>query len=174
MNCSPLSMGVARQVYWSGLPFPSPGDFYDPGIEPASPSLAGRFFTAEPPGKPTFNTGQWPKAEVDLDTIPLINRSHSYFASCPTILSLAQDLTQDPTLHLVVMSPWASLVWDSLCHLCLLLDSYFVECLWKTEMFGLSQFIILDSTWCWYVSLPVMGTLITWLRLYLPAFSIVM
>ena len=32
MNCSPLSMGLARQVYWSGLPFPSPGDFCDPGI----------------------------------------------------------------------------------------------------------------------------------------------
>ena len=39
------------QGYWSGLPYPSPGDLSDSGIKPASPALAGRFFTAEPPGK---------------------------------------------------------------------------------------------------------------------------
>ena len=44
----PLSMGFSRQEYWSGLAFPAPGDLPDPGIEPASPELAGRFFTAEP------------------------------------------------------------------------------------------------------------------------------
>jgi len=49
-----LSMGFPRQEYWSGLPFPSPGDFPDPGIEPTSPALAGRFFTLELPG-PIFN-----------------------------------------------------------------------------------------------------------------------
>ena len=49
---APLSMGFPRQEYWNGLPFPSPGDLPDPGIEPVSPALAGRFFTAEPPGKP--------------------------------------------------------------------------------------------------------------------------
>ena len=36
---APLSMGFSRQGYWSGLPFPSPGDFPDPGIEPRSPAL---------------------------------------------------------------------------------------------------------------------------------------
>ena len=49
-------MGFRRQEYWSGLPFPSPGDLPDPGIEPASPispSLAGRFFTTVPLVKPT-------------------------------------------------------------------------------------------------------------------------
>ena len=52
---APLSMGFSRQEYWSGLPFPPPGDLPDPGIELAlseSPALAGRFFTTEPPGKP--------------------------------------------------------------------------------------------------------------------------
>ena len=49
---APLSMGFPRQEYWSGLPFPSPGDLPDPGIEPSSPALAGRFFTIEPPGNP--------------------------------------------------------------------------------------------------------------------------
>ena len=49
---APLSMGFPRQEYWSGLPFPSPGDLPDPGIKSMSPALAGRFFTTEPPGKP--------------------------------------------------------------------------------------------------------------------------
>ena len=49
---APLSMGFARQEYWSALPFPSPGDLPDPGIEPVSATLADRFLTTEPPGKP--------------------------------------------------------------------------------------------------------------------------
>ena len=52
---APPSMGFSRQEYWSGLLFPSPGDLPDPGIEPVSPALAGRFFTTEPPGKPIIN-----------------------------------------------------------------------------------------------------------------------
>ena len=48
---APLSMGCPRQEYWSGLSCPPPGDLPDPGIEPASPALAGGFFTTEPPGK---------------------------------------------------------------------------------------------------------------------------
>jgi len=50
---APLSIGFSRQEYWSGLPFPSQGDLPRSGIEPTSPSLAGGFFTAEPPGKPS-------------------------------------------------------------------------------------------------------------------------
>ena len=45
-------MGFPRQEYWSGWPFPSPGDLPDPGMEPSPPALAGGFFTTEPPGKP--------------------------------------------------------------------------------------------------------------------------
>ena len=41
----PLSMGFPKQEYWSGLTFPPPGDIPDPGIEPTSPELAGRFVT---------------------------------------------------------------------------------------------------------------------------------
>ena len=48
---APLSVGFSRQEYWSGLPFPSPGHFPDPGIESASLALASRFFAAEPPGE---------------------------------------------------------------------------------------------------------------------------
>jgi len=43
-------MGYSRQEYWNGLPFPTPGDLPNPGIEPASPEVAGKFFTTEPPG----------------------------------------------------------------------------------------------------------------------------
>ena len=49
-----LSMGFSRQEYWSGLPFPSPGDLPNQGIESRSPALAGGFFTTEPPGNFTF------------------------------------------------------------------------------------------------------------------------
>ena len=51
MDCSPLgplSMGFSRQKYWSGMPFPTPGDLPNPGVEPRSPvppALAGRSFT---------------------------------------------------------------------------------------------------------------------------------
>ena len=52
---APLSMGFLRREYWRWLPFPPPGDLPDPGMEltsPASPALAGKFFTTEPSGKP--------------------------------------------------------------------------------------------------------------------------
>ena len=49
---APLSMGFPRQEYWSGLPFPSPGDLPKPEVKPVSPALAEGFFTIEPPGKP--------------------------------------------------------------------------------------------------------------------------
>ena len=48
---TPLSVGFSRQEYWSRLLFSSLGDLPDPKIEPASPSLGGELFTAEPPGK---------------------------------------------------------------------------------------------------------------------------
>ena len=49
---APPSMGFSRQEYWSGLPFPSPGDLPNPGIEPRSPALQADAVTSEPPGKP--------------------------------------------------------------------------------------------------------------------------
>ena len=51
---APLSMGLSRQEYWNGLPFPPPGVCPSPGIKllsPGSPALAGRSFTTEPAGK---------------------------------------------------------------------------------------------------------------------------
>ena len=49
---APPSMGFSRQEYWSGLPFPSPGDLPDPGIEPGSPEFQANALTSEPPVKP--------------------------------------------------------------------------------------------------------------------------
>ena len=49
---APLSMGFSRQDYWSGLPFPSPGNLSHPGIEWGSPTLLADALPSEPPGKP--------------------------------------------------------------------------------------------------------------------------
>ena len=47
---APLSMGFPRQEHWSGLPFPSPGDLLDPGMEHGSPMLQADSLPSEPPG----------------------------------------------------------------------------------------------------------------------------
>ena len=49
---APLSMEFSRQEYWSGVPFSSPGDLPNPGIEPRSPTLQADALPSEPPGKP--------------------------------------------------------------------------------------------------------------------------
>ena len=51
-NQAPLSMVFSRQEYWSRLPFPSPGDLPNPGIEPGSPALQVDSLPSEPLGKP--------------------------------------------------------------------------------------------------------------------------
>ena len=51
-NQAPPSMGFSRQEYWSGLPFPSPGDLPNPGIKPGSPALQADTLPSKPPGKP--------------------------------------------------------------------------------------------------------------------------
>ena len=49
---APPSMGLSRQEYWSGVPFPPPGDLPNQGIEFRSPALQADSFPSEPPGKP--------------------------------------------------------------------------------------------------------------------------
>ena len=53
---APLSLGFSRQEYWSGLPFPSPGDLPDPGIKPMSPALTGDSFPLSHQGRLEKNT----------------------------------------------------------------------------------------------------------------------
>ena len=55
---APLSVGFSRQEYWSGLPFPSPGDLPDPGIKPRSPVLQAEALPSEPQGS---HLGPWQK-----------------------------------------------------------------------------------------------------------------
>ena len=74
---APLSMGFSRQEYWSGLPFPSPGDLPNPGFEPRSPALWADALTAELPGKPPFPSGIGYKAISDSEL-----DYQSYCASC--------------------------------------------------------------------------------------------
>ena len=47
---APPSMGFSRRAYWSGVPFPSPGDLPNPGIKPRSPAFQADALTSEPPG----------------------------------------------------------------------------------------------------------------------------
>ena len=54
---TPLSMGIPRQEYWSGLPFPSPGNLPYPGIKPRSPALQADSLPTEPAGKPPALVG---------------------------------------------------------------------------------------------------------------------
>ena len=64
MDCSPqgsLSIGFPRQEYWTGLPFPYPGDFPDPGIKPGSPALWADVLLSEPPGN-TSHLQRFPPA----------------------------------------------------------------------------------------------------------------
>ena len=60
-------MGLSWQEYYSGLPFPSPEDLPDPGIEPGSPALQADFLPSEPVGKPFMEAGKSKiKALADL------------------------------------------------------------------------------------------------------------
>ena len=52
---APLPLEFSRREYWSGLPFPFPGDLPNPGIEPWSPGLQADALLSEPPGKPLYS-----------------------------------------------------------------------------------------------------------------------
>ena len=73
---APLSMRFSRQESWSELPFPPPGNLPDPGIKPASPALAGGFFTAEALEKSNLSLS-------DLNNSPSEqNDQHIYISNC--------------------------------------------------------------------------------------------
>ena len=68
MDCSPpgsSSMELSRQEYWSGSPFPSPGDLPNPGIKPGSPALQEDSLLSELPGKP-FSQKNWRKRQKEF------------------------------------------------------------------------------------------------------------
>ena len=75
---APLSVGLSRWEYWSGLPCPPSGDLPNPGIEPRSPALQVNSLLTKPPGKPGTITGQLQieikrgigVTDIDLELIP--------------------------------------------------------------------------------------------------------
>ena len=81
-------MELFRQEYWSGLPFPSPGDLSERGMEPMSlesPVLVGRFFTTAPPGKPSINISlltnnivHFPSEHKGIYPVEMTNFSHMF------------------------------------------------------------------------------------------------
>ena len=73
------SMGFSRQEYWSSLPFPSPGDHPNPGIEPGSPALEADTLTSEPPGKPQRKDNQLHNNSVNP---PAEYREAPYLPAC--------------------------------------------------------------------------------------------
>ena len=80
---APLSVKFPRQEYWSGLPFPPPGDLPGPGIEitsPEAPALAGRFFTTKPPGKPQKGIEGFINIDKDIE-VKSYAKDHKVFLS---------------------------------------------------------------------------------------------
>ena len=75
------------------MPFPSPGDLHDPGIEPSSPALAGRFFTTELPGKPMFCVCVCVCIKCVSNMILYI-----YMCVCVCVAAAAKSLQSYPTL----------------------------------------------------------------------------
>ena len=80
---APLSMGFSRQEYWSGLPFPSPGDLPNSGIEPWSPALQADALTSELPGKPQVALYYWYKTVVKFYSVAWSEVKVAQ--SCPTL-----------------------------------------------------------------------------------------
>ena len=101
-----LSMGFSRQEYWSGLPFPSPGDLRDPGMEPSSPTLQEDSLPTEPPGK--------------SPSLPSWNQIFALFLECEALI-LGMNLGVHPFLGSKISMPSKHLI---LCPL-LLLPSIF-------------------------------------------------
>src|SRR5574340_945194 len=87
---APLSTGFSRQEYWSGLPFLSPGDLPNPGIEPGSPELQADSLPSEPPGKPKISPNYLPKNSFQINqqmgfTVTSVSMSHTinhFFPLC--------------------------------------------------------------------------------------------
>ena len=83
---APPSMGFSRQECLSGLPFPSPGDLPNPGIEPRSPALQADALPSEPPGKPCFK--KW-RALINHNTHRRIYLGTTFLTTLIFFFSLA-------------------------------------------------------------------------------------
>ena len=114
---APPSMGFSRQEHWSGLPFPSPGDLPNPGVEPRSPTLQTDSLPAVPPGKPVVKR---PPANADMGDLGLIPG----WGRCPgeghgnplSVLAWRIPWTEKPGGLQVMGSQRVGLDWSNLAH----------------------------------------------------------
>ena len=83
---APPSTGFSRQEYWSGLPFPSPGDLPNPGIKPGSPTFQADALTSEPPGKQTM-------VEVMKKMATSLKRSHAPAGDFWTLMGMSGSVS---------------------------------------------------------------------------------
>ena len=74
--------GILQEEYWSGLPFPSPGDLPNSGIEPRSPALQADALTSEPPGKPKFKREHCQLCHYELEKYSYILEITSVLFNC--------------------------------------------------------------------------------------------
>ena len=95
-------MGFSRQEYWSGLPFPSPGDLPNPGIEPRSPTLQADALISEPPGKHSQNLVPLYLDVKEVDSFRIIV-THYYTLGLPWWLSGRESACQCRRLG---FDPW--------------------------------------------------------------------
>ena len=82
--CDPQGLQPTRQEYWSGLPFLPPGDLHNPGIQPESPALAGRFFT---------HCDTWGGTEVLVSLLSSILRILILFATFLVLFTVLELLS---------------------------------------------------------------------------------
>ena len=81
-------MGFSEQEYWSGLPFPSPGELPNPGIEPKSPALQADALTSEPPGKKNSKILLYVSLEVEPGPCP---KDLLFFLDYPSLVSVSSS-----------------------------------------------------------------------------------
>ena len=96
--CQAPSMRFSRQEYWSGLPFPSPEDLPNPGIEPGFPALQVDALLSEPPGKP-FCKQKGTKKKQQMELLPT-------FRTFPSCILSHWNLTGIPETHFSIPSSW--------------------------------------------------------------------
>ena len=100
---APPFMEFSRQEYWSGLPFPSPGDLPEPGIEPGSPALQADALPSEPPGKSKWTClPSW--THLILIGLCYVLRLCDSFKSCVVpLLFLLQRNTDSLSIYLGIL-----------------------------------------------------------------------
>ena len=136
---APPSIGFSRQEYWSGLPFPFPGDLPNPGIEPWSPTFQADALTAEPPGKQSEK-----KSFKDYHLCPAAKS----LQSCPTLCDPTDG--SPPSFPVPGILQARTLEWVAI--------SFSNAWKWKVKVKSLSRVRLCVTPWpAAYQSPPSMG-----------------